>query len=883
MTRLTRGALTALCLFASALAGCDGGGGGTVIRLDAGPNGGCVDDGDCTGDLVCRAGACTFDDGPAVEVDITGDWWMLRYHFVDPAGAAPPADVTGARFEQSGDMFTQYADGDPDFVVPGTIEDGTRYVQGGDAFTATLTFSAADRGQGAFVQQGFTFAMRFIRRSAPTHPGGGDWVIAGTDTPATIEVAGDEVTVSAAGTTWRGRVGGNQAVLVNETQGGADEALDLRWEGADRVAGLVYTREANGAPSQRDLAFARPGAPMGDTTPPTVVQIFPQDRNGVVWPDSPLSIVFSEPVDPASVTAQTVRLQPLQPVDGVTYGAGEGLPGTLTVDGATVTFQPQRGPLQEYQTEYRFTVTEGVTDLAGNPLASARTSQFRTLWLAENATYEIRTGDGRLLALGGQEDPNDLNLVLTLEPMPGPRTTWVTWWSQGEGFLLSNEVAPAFGFVEGGDGNGDATAGAYRGQVFSGQVFFLRRAEARADAPAGESPATYYLTSEFQGPDRALSPTNRIDPTLRMEDIGPDTVAWTFRRVGDRAPTQCSADADCGAYACVPDARACAGWCRNAEDCADDARCEPNGQCVSEAACRALGEGQCDGETLRTCVDGEIVETDCASLDEGRRRFVCRASAPGGPDRCVVALGAECRAGFDLAAETWPCEPGAVCTRGPDRWQCELSDTTCDGPFEPYCDGDVAVLLCADYGQPLAFNCRSGANGAACDAGQCVIPEGQGCFDSAIYRCEEGLICGDQNTCRTPPVCQNDPDCGDARLECVNGECALRACETSEDCGAFDCVYGECQESCQATCEARWGAGTWVCDDPGGPCTRQDCVRSGDCPGNQDCVARSHNRIGPRSTDLVCQDPGPSPCDGVCQANQVCSGMGGDSPQERCR
>jgi hypothetical protein len=228
-------------------------------------------------------------------------------------------------------------------VVPGTIEDGTRYVQGGDAFTATLTFSAADRGQGAFVQQGFTFAMRFIRRSAPTHPGGGDWVIAGTDTPATIEVAGDEVTVSAAGTTWRGRVAGTQAVLVNEVQGTTDEALELRWEGADRVAGLVYAREANGAPSQRDLTFARPGAPMGDTTPPTVVQIFPQDRNGVVWPDSPLSIVFSEPVDPASVTAQTVRLQPLQPVDGVTYGAGEGLPGTLTVDGATVTFQPQRG------------------------------------------------------------------------------------------------------------------------------------------------------------------------------------------------------------------------------------------------------------------------------------------------------------------------------------------------------------------------------------------------------------------------------------------------------------------------------------------------------------------------------------------------------------
>ncbi|MBI5018195.1 MAG: Ig-like domain-containing protein [Deltaproteobacteria bacterium] len=100
-----------------------------------------------------------------------------------------------------------------------------------------------------------------------------------------------------------------------------------------------------------------------DTTPPTMVSTVPANDAPSVPASTAVSITFSEPVDPATVTAATFTLS----------GPGGLVNGTVTVSGATATFTP--GALV-YGASYEATVTTAVRDLAGNPLAAPITWTF---------------------------------------------------------------------------------------------------------------------------------------------------------------------------------------------------------------------------------------------------------------------------------------------------------------------------------------------------------------------------------------------------------------------------------------------------------------------------------------------------------------------------
>lgn len=101
-------------------------------------------------------------------------------------------------------------------------------------------------------------------------------------------------------------------------------------------------------------SFTTAAAPA-DVTGPHVVTVMPADGATVTGAVTPIVLMFSEPLNPASLTADTV---------GVLIGADE-LPSAITrsADGTVVTLTPS----SEAGVERTVFVTSGVTDLAGNP------------------------------------------------------------------------------------------------------------------------------------------------------------------------------------------------------------------------------------------------------------------------------------------------------------------------------------------------------------------------------------------------------------------------------------------------------------------------------------------------------------------------------------
>nr|MBA2539286.1 Ig-like domain-containing protein [Deltaproteobacteria bacterium] len=101
-----------------------------------------------------------------------------------------------------------------------------------------------------------------------------------------------------------------------------------------------------------------------DTVVPTVISTSPPDLAPEVGTAITITATFSEPLDPASATG------------AVAVSAGEAVPGTVSVDGAIVSFVPA-APLTP-NVQHSVTINTSVTDLAGNALANNHTWTFTT-------------------------------------------------------------------------------------------------------------------------------------------------------------------------------------------------------------------------------------------------------------------------------------------------------------------------------------------------------------------------------------------------------------------------------------------------------------------------------------------------------------------------
>ena len=101
-----------------------------------------------------------------------------------------------------------------------------------------------------------------------------------------------------------------------------------------------------------------------DTGPPTVVAVLPGEGATNVSRNTPIMVTFSEPIRVETVNAATFS------VSGGVTGRYEYDPSTYTAKFIPVTLARS--------SEYQVTVTTGVEDLAGNPLAANKSWKFST-------------------------------------------------------------------------------------------------------------------------------------------------------------------------------------------------------------------------------------------------------------------------------------------------------------------------------------------------------------------------------------------------------------------------------------------------------------------------------------------------------------------------
>lgn len=138
--------------------------------------------------------------------------------------------------------------------------------------------------------------------------------------------------------------------------------------------GTSYTFTVNGIKDASGNVMTVPYVvtfTVGDVTAPTVTATTPADQATGVATNSTVTATFSEPMDQATITATTFTLRPT--------AGGANLAGTVAYNNSTntATFTPNAALTQG--TSYTATISTGAKDLAGNPLAAAKTWSFTTV------------------------------------------------------------------------------------------------------------------------------------------------------------------------------------------------------------------------------------------------------------------------------------------------------------------------------------------------------------------------------------------------------------------------------------------------------------------------------------------------------------------------
>jgi hypothetical protein len=238
--------------------------------------------------------------------------------------------------------------------------------------TVTVTAGAKDLAGNA-LSPVFTAAWTTRDEDGPT-------VIASTTTPAitvTFSEAVDAATV-------------NGTNIVLRTAGGAAVAGTVSFSAPTRVATFAptvalaqgtYSLSVNGV---KDVGGNTMPAPFVltftvDTTAPTVTNVVPSGSNVAI--NTTVQVTFSEAMDSATFIPANVFLK--------NTGTGVVILASLAYNKLTnvVTLTPS-GPLSN-ATNYTLTVTTGVKDLAGNPLAAQFIATFTTVAVADTTTPTI--------------------------------------------------------------------------------------------------------------------------------------------------------------------------------------------------------------------------------------------------------------------------------------------------------------------------------------------------------------------------------------------------------------------------------------------------------------------------------------------------------------
>jgi hypothetical protein len=127
-------------------------------------------------------------------------------------------------------------------------------------------------------------------------------------------------------------------------------------------------RDGTGHPLAADYVWSFTTGASQDTTQPTVSDVSPASNATAVPINRKVAISFSEMMDPATINTSSISLKATV--------SGTNVPGTVSPVGTSATFTPASNLYGN--TTYTATITSGVKDLSGNPMAVNFVFTFRT-------------------------------------------------------------------------------------------------------------------------------------------------------------------------------------------------------------------------------------------------------------------------------------------------------------------------------------------------------------------------------------------------------------------------------------------------------------------------------------------------------------------------
>lgn len=144
-------------------------------------------------------------------------------------------------------------------------------------------------------------------------------------------------------------------------------------------------------------------SPNNDTTPPTVSSTTPGNGDTQAPLNTVIRTIFSEPINPETLTANTFIVQ------AVGTSGGASVSGTISSNAETVTFTPTSQ--LAINTIYNATITTGVEDDAGNPLDATFSWSFTTGSTIDNIPPTFPGGDPQLVAQATSSNSVSLSWV----------------------------------------------------------------------------------------------------------------------------------------------------------------------------------------------------------------------------------------------------------------------------------------------------------------------------------------------------------------------------------------------------------------------------------------------------------------------------------------
>lgn len=248
----------------------------------------------------------------------------------------------------------------------------------------------------------------------------------------TCPVSGGGAAAEGSGDAGSGAMDAGGASSSGDAGSGAAEG-----PGGSSASGCTAAEQCdNGDPADGQEVCGDDGVCAPGNSPPTVLSVSPEADTVGVEPDATVVIKFSEPLDGATVTAESVRLH-----DGETVIEGE-----LTYADSQVTFTPA-APLA-LLADYSVTITTAVTDAEGAPLLDEHASTFTT---RDGAWSTVDAASGHIyifpevLPIAGNGD-----VLVSWVPQSTPGVycpVSARWFNRGEG-LGSTTFTQQEGIVE---------------------------------------------------------------------------------------------------------------------------------------------------------------------------------------------------------------------------------------------------------------------------------------------------------------------------------------------------------------------------------------------------------------------------------------------------